>query len=225
PAALPWTQEHPTHGQVHRTGARPVQGLLEGLMMPGQDPSRRTEDPFEEDDAPCRRDHSSAGSRILRGMRSLGPTAVLASSITLFLGLGESSRGPRRASTDIGSIVPSIIFADAPACAASEVSMYSIMASSCSSDRFLITLLCSILCSRRISRVRHRKYTPGCSRRTFAMAFSPCLRKSRNSAQMTSSLSLLREPRSRPVGFPDCPGCQRLVGMCVLTPCCCCASV
>jgi hypothetical protein len=31
---------------------------------------------------------------------------------------------------------------------------------------------------------------------------------------MTSSLSLLREPRSRPAGFPDCPGCQRLVGMC-----------
>jgi len=35
------------------------------------------------------------------------------------------------------------------------------------------------------------------------MAFSPCLRKSRKSAQMTSSLSLLREPRSRPVGFPS----------------------
>jgi len=30
----------------------------------------------------------------------------------------------------------------------------------------------------------------GCIRRTFATAFSPCLRKSRNSAQMTSSLSL-----------------------------------
>src|SRR5215470_8886773 len=34
------------------------------------------------------------------------------------------------------------------------------------------------------------------------MAFSPCLRKSRKSAQMTSSLSLLREPRSRPAGLP-----------------------
>src|SRR6516165_12564919 len=33
------------------------------------------------------------------------------------------------------------------------------------------------------------------------MAFSPCSRKSRRSAQMTSSLSLLREPRSRPAGF------------------------
>ena len=34
---------------------------------------------------------------------------------------------------------------------------------------------------------------------------------------MTSSLSLLREPRSRPAGFPDCPGCQRLLGMCAGT--------
>src|SRR6516165_10169599 len=39
------------------------------------------------------------------------------------------------------------------------------------------------------------------------MAFSPCLRKSRKSAQMTSSLSLLREPRSRPVGSRDFTGC------------------
>ena len=60
--------------------------------MAGQDPSRRTEDP---PDAPYRRDHSPAGGRILRGVRSLGPTAVSASSITLFLGLGESSSGPR----------------------------------------------------------------------------------------------------------------------------------
>src|SRR6516165_7537815 len=44
--------------------------------------------PFEEDDAPYRRDHSPAGGRTLRGMRSLGPTAVSASSISRFLGLG-----------------------------------------------------------------------------------------------------------------------------------------
>ena len=31
PAALPRAQEHPAHRQVHRNGARPVQGLLEGL--------------------------------------------------------------------------------------------------------------------------------------------------------------------------------------------------
>ena len=31
---------------------------------------------------------------------------------------------------------------------------------------------------------------------------------------MTSSLSLLREPRTRQAGLPDCPGCQRLAGMC-----------
>src|SRR5262249_19507334 len=74
------------------------------LHLPGSPPWRRTVKivPFEEDDAPYRRDHSPAGGRILRGMRSLGPTAVSASSITLFLGLGESSSGPRCTSTDIG---------------------------------------------------------------------------------------------------------------------------
>ena len=40
--------------------------------------------------------------------------------------------------------------------------------------RSLIAMLCSTLCSRGISKVRHRKYIPGGSRRTFAMAFSPC---------------------------------------------------
>src|SRR6516164_3692615 len=103
---------------------------------------------------PYCRGHSPAGGRILRGMRSLGPTAVSASSITLFLGLGESSSGPRCTSTDIGSIVPSIIFAGAPACASSDVFRYSIMASSSSSDRLLITLLCSTLCSRGTSSAR-----------------------------------------------------------------------
>ena len=34
---------------------------------------------------------------------------------------------------------------------------------------------------------------------------------------MTSSLSALREPRVRPARLPDCPGCQRLVGMCAGT--------
>src|SRR5262249_41515593 len=47
------------------------------------------------------------------------------------------------------------------------------------------------------------------------MAFSPCSRKSRRSAQITSSLSLLREPRSRPAGFPGCPGYQSVLGMCL----------
>ena len=41
--------------------------------------------PFEEDEAPYRRNHSPAGGRILRGMCSLGPTAVSASSISRFL--------------------------------------------------------------------------------------------------------------------------------------------
>jgi len=37
-------------------------------------------------------------------------------------------------------------------------------------------------------------------RRTFAMAFSPCLEKSISNAQITASLNLLREPRIRPAG-------------------------
>ena len=41
PAALPWTQEHPTHGQVHRNGARPVQGLLERLLRLATGTNRR----------------------------------------------------------------------------------------------------------------------------------------------------------------------------------------
>ena len=34
-------------------------------------------------------------------------------------------------------------------------------------------------------------------------AFCPCSRKSRKSAQMTSSLNPLREPRNRPAGLPE----------------------
>ena len=62
--------------------------------MAGQDPSPRTEDllPFKEDDAPYCRDHSLAGGRILRGMRSLGPTAVSFQHQPV-LGLGSVRRG------------------------------------------------------------------------------------------------------------------------------------
>jgi len=67
--------------------------------MAGQDPSPRTEDP------PVRRtrramssDHEPGGGRTLRGMRSLGPTAVSASSISRFFGLGGSSAGSAVAS-------------------------------------------------------------------------------------------------------------------------------
>src|SRR6516165_3087385 len=130
-AALPRAQEHSAHGQVHRNGARQVQRFLEGLTMTGADDSRTSTStgtkprssfrsafliwlsspaggrtakivPFEEDDAPYRRDHSPVGGRILRGMRSLGPTAVSASSISRFLGLGAC------AVAAAGSIVPSI---------------------------------------------------------------------------------------------------------------------
>src|SRR5262249_48550818 len=125
---------HPAHRQVHRNGARPIQGFLEELTMAGQDSSRSTEDPpFEESDAPYRTDHSPAGGRILRGVRSLGLTAASAASISRLFGLGGSSAGAAVASRAVGSIVPPISLTERPACAASEVSMYSIMASSCSS--------------------------------------------------------------------------------------------
>jgi hypothetical protein len=82
------------------------------------------------------------------GLPFLGPTAVSASNITLFLGLDELSTGGVVASMGAGSIVPSITLTERPACASSDVSRYSIMAASCSSLRFLSGLLCSTLCSR-----------------------------------------------------------------------------
>src|SRR5215471_2284090 len=104
--------------------------------------------PFEEDDAPYRRDHSPGGGRTLRGMRSLGPTAVSASSISRFLGLGAC------AVAAAGSIIPSITLTEPRACASSDVSRYSTIASSCSSDSSLIRLRCSTLCSRGTSSAR-----------------------------------------------------------------------
>src|SRR6516164_8273763 len=104
--------------------------------------------PFEEDEAPYRRNHPPAGGRILRGMCSLGPTAVSASSISRFLGLGAC------AVVAAGSIVPSITLIEPLACASSDVFRYSIIASSSSSDRSLSELLCSTLCSRGTSRAR-----------------------------------------------------------------------
>ena len=50
--------------------------------------------PFEEDDAPYRRDQSPAGGRILRGVRSCGPIAVSTSIISRFgLRLDDSFSG------------------------------------------------------------------------------------------------------------------------------------
>jgi hypothetical protein len=81
------------------------------------------------------------------------------------------------------------------------MALSAIALSNCSSDSSL-TGVCSTLMSRGINKARTFKYAAGWSRRTLAMAFSPCLRKSRKSAQMTSSLNALREPRGRPAGFP-----------------------
>src|SRR5262249_8351782 len=139
PPNQPRPHQHPPHRPVHRKGARPLQGLLEGLTMGGQDPSRLHGRSFR---SRRRRaissDHEPGGGRTLRGMRSLGPTAVSALSISRFFDLGGSSAG---------SAVASIIFAGAPACVASEVSMYSIMTSSYSSVKSLSGLLCPNWCS------------------------------------------------------------------------------
>ena len=178
PAALSRAQEHPAHRPVHRNGARPLQGFLEGLR-------------------------SRAWWRwhlALLGLRSFGPTAVSAASMILFgrLALGGSTGA---GSAVVSTASPSISLAWSPARAASDAFMCSIMASSCSSGSET-ALLCSILCSRGTSKAKTFRYAPGCVRRTFAMRVVPCSRKSRSSAQMTASLNALREPRGRPAGFP-----------------------
>jgi hypothetical protein len=61
-------------------------------------------------------------------------------------------------------------------------------------------LLYSTLCSRGTSKAQIFRYAAGCVLRTFATAFSLCLEKSPGNAQIAASLSLLREPRSRPAG-------------------------
>src|SRR5262249_44868539 len=66
------------------------------------------------------------------------------------------------------------IFAGAPACAASEVSMYLIMASICSSDRPLSGLLCSTFISRGTRSAQTFKYEAGDSRRTCLNTSRPC---------------------------------------------------
>src|SRR6516165_11986192 len=66
---------HPTPAvQVVNEGTRPRSNTSETRLRR----AARKILPFEEDDAPYRRDPSPAGGRILRGVRSLGPTAVSA---------------------------------------------------------------------------------------------------------------------------------------------------
>src|SRR5262249_20082317 len=80
---------------------RPTDSRIFGETDDGGAGSTRKILPFEEDDAPYRRDHSPAGGRILRGVRSLRPTAVSASILSrfrfrldgsLFGGLASGSR-------------------------------------------------------------------------------------------------------------------------------------
>jgi hypothetical protein len=126
------------------------------------------------------------GTRFL-GLRSCGPIAVSTSIISRFgLRLGGSSTGRAVAGIVVGSIIPSITLIEPLACASSDVFRYSIMASSSWSDRLLITLLCSTLCSRGHSSARIFKYAAGCVRRTRSIAFAPPCRKSRNNAAMNS---------------------------------------
>jgi len=73
------------------------------------DPSRRLETETESVGTNPPGDHAPGGGRILRGMLSRRPTAVSASSISRFLGLGA------------GAVVPSITLIEPPACASSDV--------------------------------------------------------------------------------------------------------
>ena len=146
-------------------------------------PSRRTKTKM---DSPRDKSCDHARGRHFLVLRSRGPTAVSASSISRFLGLGAG------AVAAAGSIVPSITLIEPLACASSDVFRYSIMASSSSSDRLLITLLCSTLCSRGTSSARIFKYAAGCVRRTRSIAFGPPCRKSRSRAAINSPFNCWR---------------------------------
>jgi hypothetical protein len=129
-------------------------------------------------------------------LSSLGPTAVSASSISRFFGLGGSSAG----GAVTCSIVPSISLTERPAWRCKRgLDVF---------DHVLKLLVRQVLeriavLDLVLARDQHGdNFQPGCSRRTFAMAFSPCREKSLSNAQITASLSLLREPRTRPTGFP-----------------------
>jgi hypothetical protein len=102
----------------------------------------------------------------------------------------------------VGLAVPSITLGFS-ACAASIARIAAIACSSSSSLNDETPPECSTFISRGIKSAQIFRYAAGCVRRTFATAFSPCLRKSRKIAQMTSSLNALREPRTRPAGLPN----------------------
>src|SRR5262249_24149327 len=112
-----------------------------------------------------------AGGRILRGVRSLGPTAVSASSISRFglcldLGNGAGSSAasddcPLGAGSAAGSAVPSMTSAASPARAASMVWMSSMACSISSSLIALTPPLCSTFVSRGTSNASILRYTPG----------------------------------------------------------------
>ena len=82
---------HPTPAvQVVNEGTRPRSNTSETRLRR----AARKILPFEEDDAPYRRDHSPAGGRTLRGMRSCGPIAVSTLIISRFgLRLDDSFSG------------------------------------------------------------------------------------------------------------------------------------
>src|SRR5262249_4983657 len=115
------TVGHQDHGRV----AMPVAAMLSGAVHELSSPLAPNSQ-----DRPVRRrrraissDHEPGGGRTLRGMRSLGPTAVSASIISLF-GLrfvgssvassAASGDGPSGAGSAAGAAVPSMTFAASP---------------------------------------------------------------------------------------------------------------
>src|SRR6516165_7986729 len=165
PAALPWAQEHPTHGQVYRNGARQVQRLLEGLTMagPARGPSPLCGKLALSARHACRRGDKSCDhvrGRPFLVLHTRGPIAVSASIISRF-GLrfvgssvassAASGDGPLGAGSAAGSTVPSMTFAASPARAASMVWMASMACSISSSVICFMRFVCSI-CSRGTSK-------------------------------------------------------------------------
>src|SRR5215813_13088897 len=152
PAALPRAQEHSAHGPIHRNGARPVQGLLEGLTvanpMSWGGPVRSK--PFGLALSPF----------------SSGPVSVRSARRFVL------RRGPGSLT---GSAIPSITLASAPASRAASIPwIISIAASICSSVIALMPPLCSICISLGTNIAQTFKYAAGDSRRTRLNTSRPC---------------------------------------------------
>src|SRR5215471_21500373 len=149
--------------------------------------------PARRGDKSC--DHPPAGLFLVR---SLGPTALSASSISrlglcLDLGNGAGSSAasddcPLGAGSAAGSAMPSITFAASPARAASMAWMASMACSICSSVIDLTPPECSTRMSLGTKSTSNFKKTAGCCFITLSIALRPPRRKARCISRMVSAL-------------------------------------